>query len=99
MEKVIITPAGVLTGAVAGVSVGVGTDGSFGWLCSKGPWAVLTESSTDAPVVGGMVTHSDETAGAVEGYDEDDTANRTIVGHVVDLAVDAQYSVVNFMLD
>jgi hypothetical protein len=48
-------------GRSAGVSVAIGADNSFGWLCTGGPWAVLTAGTA---VVGDPLSNI-STAGAV----------------------------------
>jgi hypothetical protein len=55
-QEVIISPATVNVARPVGVSVGVGADGSFGWVQVRGPAAVLTE---DTVVIGREVYPSD----------------------------------------
>ena len=85
--------------AYVGFSQAIGADGSFGWVCTRGPTAALEEASTDPIVVGDMVTRSDETAGAIEGHDEDDSVNRVIVGRCMDVSADTEFALVFAMLE
>lgn len=81
-KEVIVCPT-TLTGAPSGVSVGVGADGSFGWLQTSGDAAVLTEG---AVVLGAEVRPSEGTAGSCSAlvYDEDNDADLGNIGRVVD---------------
>jgi hypothetical protein len=82
-----------------GFGQAIGADGSFGWVCTRGPTAALEEASTDPIVIGDMVTRSDETEGAIEGYDVDDTVNRTIVGRCMDVAADTEFALIFALLE
>ena len=80
------------TGVLSGVSMAVGANGSFGWICTNGPAAVLTDGTV---VIGQSVRASDGVAGAVEGLDRDGTAeDEAYVGHVMDVGPTAEYSLI-----
>lgn len=89
-----------LTAAVVGASLGVGADGSFGWVQSKGVAAVLTDG---AVVIGQAVMPSNGLAGAVEALAfTEGTPNVTInppIGYVVDVGPTTEYSLIQLMLD
>lgn len=95
-KEVIIMPTTV-TGAVSGVSVGVGADGSFGFLATRGPWSVLTDGGV---VIGQHVRASDGTAGAVEALDRDGTAeDEPEIGRVMDVGATGLQSLIELSLD
>lgn len=95
-KEVIIMPTTV-AGALSGVSVGVGADGSFGFLATRGPWSVLTDGTV---VIGQHVRASDGTAGAVEALDRDGTAeDEPEIGRVVDVGPTTEHSLIDLSLD
>ena len=91
-KEVIIAPT-TLTGAPCGISVGVGADGSFGWIQTTGDAAVVAEGTV---TVGMEVRASETTAGTVtlQDYDEADDANLGTVGRCVDAAATTEIAVV-----
>ncbi len=91
-KEVIIAPTS-LTAGLVGVGVAVGADGSFGWVCTNGPWAVFTDGTL---VVGQHARASDGTAGSVEPLDRDGTdENEPAIGTVVEVGPDNMLSIVN----
>lgn len=95
--KEVIQAPTTLTGALSGVSVGVGADGSFGFLATRGPWAVETDGVV---VIGQHVRASDAVAGAVEPLDRDGTAeDEPEIGRVVDVGPDNEWSLIDLSLD
>ncbi len=62
-KEVIIHPTAP-TAQVVGVNLGVGADGSFGWVCSRGPAAVVMSAAL--PTVGDDCMASNGTAGSIE---------------------------------
>jgi len=81
------------TAAVVGTSVGVGADGSFGWMQTSGPAAVLTSGSF---IIGEHVRAGDATAGSAEPLNRDGTdEDEQELGYVVKVAATGLWSVVN----
>lgn len=94
LYKEVVESPTTLAASLVGFSQAIGADGSFGWICTRGPTAALEDSATDAVSIGAMVTWGDGTAGTIEGYDEDDSVNRTIVGRCMDISADTQYALI-----
>ncbi len=63
-KELLICPT-TLTGLPVGVGVGVGADGSFGWMVTQGTWSVLTNGTL---LLGRMVSNGVTTAGSVDTY-------------------------------
>ena len=98
-QEVIECPA-TLTAMAVGVSCAIGADGSFGWIATKGPWAVFTDGTVG---IGQGVMPSNGTAGTVEAYAfTEATPNTAItprVGYVMDVGVTGQFSLIWLELD
>lgn len=95
--KEVIQMPTTLTAAIAGVGIGIGADGSFGWAVTRGPWAVLTDGTV---VIGQPVRASDGTAGSVEALDRDGThENEPEVGVVIDVGPTTEWSIIDIALD
>ena len=96
-KELVIIPTTVLSIPV-GVSVGVGADGSFGWVATQGPWNVLTSGVV---IIGQHVRVAGvTTAGAVIALDRDGTAeDEAEVGLVMDVGATGLQSLVALDLD
>ncbi len=95
--KEIIQMPTAVTAVVVGSGMAVGANGSFGWACTRGPAAVLTDGTV---VIGQHVRASDGTAGAVEALDRDGTAeDEPEFGYVMDVGPTAEYSVIFLTLE
>lgn len=97
-KEAIIQPT-TTTAAVCGVSMGVGADGSFGWVTTRGPAAVRIDGT---PAAGLPVMPSVGTAGEVEEFVQTEAAPPTalapIVGIIIDtVPTDSQVGIVNLM--
>ena len=81
-----------------GISVGVGADGSFGWMATKGPWCVLTSGTV---LIGEHVRAAGvTTAGAVIALDRDGTnENEAEVGKVMDVGPTTEQSLIVLSLE
>lgn len=90
-DAVVVAPSAAETGAVVGVSMCVVAINDYCWLQKRGDCPVLTSGTL---VVGEMVTRSDTTGGAVEPYNQDGTGDFTVVGEVVSVAGDTEYSII-----
>jgi len=90
-KEVIICPT-TLTGIVAGVGMGVGADGSFGWVQTRGPAAVLTAGTL---VIGDNAVPL-TTAGAVGPSAGDILPN---IGWVMDVGPTTEHSLVFLTLE
>ena len=71
-KEIIICPTS-LTGTVAGVGLGVGADGSFGWVCTKGPVGAMQDLTAGASFGVGLIPGA--TAGELALYDVSATAD------------------------
>lgn len=82
------------TAAIAGISMAVGADGSFGWLGVEGPHPILTEGTV---TIGYEARPSEGTDGTVtlQDYDEADDANLGTVGSIVDVGGSGEFSLIN----
>lgn len=91
-KEVIELPTSI-TGALAGISIGVGADGSFGWMQTGGDAAVFTNGTV---VIGQHVRAAGATAaGAVQALDRDGTAeDEASLGVVVDVGPTTEFSLV-----
>jgi len=89
-----------LAGPAVGASLGVGVDGSFGWVQTRGPAAVLTDGTV---VVGQEVVSSDGTAGAVEAMKVAEAAPPTFitpaVGFVMDVGATGEFSLIYLQIE
>ncbi len=95
-KEVIINPTDS-TADVIGASLGVGADGSFGWVQTRGVASVLTDGTV---VIGDHVRASDGTAGAVEALDRDGTAEDEVeVGRCVNVGPTAEFSLIYLTLE
>lgn len=95
-KEIIIMPTAV-TGMLVGASLGVGADGSFGWVQTRGPASVLTDGTV---VIGQHVRASDGTAGAVEPLDRDGTAeDEPEVGRVMGVGPTGEQSLIFLTLE
>lgn len=96
-KEVLIIPTSI-DAIPVGVSVGVGADGSFGWMATKGPWSVLT---LDGVTIGEHVRASGATtAGAVVALDRDGTAeDEAEVGLVMDVGATTEQSLIALDLE
>jgi hypothetical protein len=96
-KEVVILPT-TIAAMVAGASVGVGADGSFGWIQTRGPAAVLTSGTV---VIGEHVRAAGVTTpGAVMALDRDGTnENEQEVGVVMDVGATTEYSLVNLTIE
>ncbi len=95
-KEVIINPTDS-TADIVGVSLGVGADGSFGWVQTRGVAMVSTDGTV---VVGDHVRASDGTAGEVEPLDRDGTAEDEVeVGRVVNVGPDNEFSLIYLTLE
>jgi len=95
-KEVIKMPATV-TGMLVGASKGIGADGSFGWVTTRGPAAMLTDGTV---TIGEHVRTSDGTPGTVEALDRDGTnENEAEVGYVIEVAATGQYSLIFLTLE
>ena len=92
-KEVIIHPA-VQTAQICGVSMGIGADGSFGWLGVEGPHPVLTEGTV---IIGYEVRPGETTNGTVTPlvYDEDINADQGSVGVCMDVGGNGEFSLIN----
>jgi len=90
-KEVIICPT-TLTADVAGVGMGVGADGSFGWIQTRGPAAVLTAGSL---VVGNNAVPL-TTAGAVGPSAGHILPN---IGRVMDVGPTTEHSLIFLTLE
>lgn len=91
-KEVIQLPT-TITGALAGIGIAVGADGSFGWVQTGGDAAVLTNGTV---VIGQHVRAAGATdAGAVQALDRDGTAeDEAALGVVVDVGPTAEFSLI-----
>ncbi len=90
-KEVLISPT-TLTAVLVGFGLGIGADGSFGWVQTRGPASALTDGTV---VIGQHVRASDGTAGAVEPLDRDGTAeDEPEVGYVMDVGPTGEQSLV-----
>ena len=93
-REVIIAPT-TLTGAICGVGVGVGADGSYGWIQTTGDAAIDTDGTV---VIGQRVMASNGTAGFVEAMALTEATPNTFItpdiGTVVDVGATGVHSVV-----
>ena len=98
--KEVIQAPTALTAVIVGASVGVGADGSFGFVQTKGVAAVLTDGTV---VIGAGVMPSNATAGSVEAWGLTEAAPPTEihprVGYVVDVGPTTEYSLIYLQLD
>jgi len=98
-QEVIECPV-TLTGIPVGVSCAIGADGSFGWIATRGPWAVLTEGTV---TIGMEVRPSESggTAGAVtlQDYDEADDANLGTIGRCMDVGGTGEFSLIYLQIE
>jgi hypothetical protein len=95
-KEVIQLPTTV-TAVVVGAGLAIGADGSFGWVQTRGPAAVLTDGTV---VIGQHVRVSDGTAGSVEALDRDGSAeDEPEVGYVMDVGPTAQWSLIFLTLE
>jgi hypothetical protein len=91
-QEVIQAPS-TLTGVLVGAGLGVGADGSFGWVQTRGPAAVLTKGTLAIGNGATVIT----TAGSLGPRAETDVLES--VGHVMDVGPDTEYSVVFLELE
>ncbi len=95
-KEVIISPTAP-TGVLSGVSVGVGADGSFGFLATRGPWSVLTDGTV---FIGEHARTSDGTAGSFEALNRDGTdEDEPELGRIMDVGATGLQSLVDLSLD
>ena len=95
--KEVIQMPTTVTGVLVGAGLGVGADGSFGWVQTRGPAAVLTDGTV---VIGQHVRASDGVAGAVEPLDRDGTAeDEAEVGYVMDVGPTTEFSLIFLTLE
>ncbi len=96
-KELVIIPTTVLSIPV-GISVGVGADGSFGWMATQGPWNVLTSGTV---IIGQHVRVAGvTTAGAVIALDRDGSAeDEAEVGLVMDVGATGLQSLIALDLD
>ncbi len=96
-KELVIMPTTIIA-APAGVGVGVGADGSFGWMATRGPWSVLTSGTL---VIGEHARAAGvTTAGAViplnrDGTDEDEAE----IGIVINVGPTTEQSLIALRLD
>jgi len=98
-KEVLIT-ATTAVSIATGVSLGIGADGSFGWVQTRGPAAVLTDGGT-ALAIGHAVRRSEDDPGAVAllDFDEADDANVGQIGLCMDIGADGSYSLIFLTLE
>ena len=93
-KEILVSPT-TLTGALVGVSVGIGADGSYGWIQTTGDAAILTDGTV---VIGQRVMASNGTAGSVEAHALTEATPNTFitppVGVVVDVGPTGETSVI-----
>ncbi len=96
-KELVIIPTSIVAPPV-GISVGVGADGSFGWMATKGPWCVLTSGTV---IIGQHVRAAGvTTAGAVIALDRDGTAeDEAEVGKVMDVGPTTEQSLIILSLE
>mgnify|MGYP003133654914 CR=1 FL=1 len=96
--KEVIQQPTTVTGMCVGVGLAVGADGSFGWVQTRGPAAVLTSGT----VVNGQHVRvaGATTAGAVIALDRDGAAeDEQAVGVVMDLGATTEWSLVYLQIE
>jgi len=91
-KEVIIMPT-TLTGHVLGASLGIGADGSFGWVQTRGPASVLTNGTL---IIGRPVVAGETTAGSVDTKPDGAavTDDRSDLGEVMDVGPTTQQSLI-----
>ena len=93
-RELIIQPT-TLTGALVGVGVGIGADGSYGWIQTTGDAGILTDG---AVVIGQRVMASNGTPGSVEAHALTEATPNTFItppiGVVVDVGPTGETSVI-----
>lgn len=93
--KEVIVAAAALTAATVGISIGIGADGSFGWLGVKGPHLCLTEGTLVA-YEGVRPSETDAGSVAHSKYDEADDMDLLNIGQVAGIfGADDEMTLVN----
>mgnify|MGYP003127231177 FL=1 len=95
--KVIVAPAPI-TGVMAGVSMAVVTAGSYCWLQTKGPCAVLGDQGTTT-IQGGPVRNSEDDPGGVALEDGADNLDMNHVGIALHVNADGEYMLVELQIE
>jgi hypothetical protein len=94
--KLVITPT-TATGAVVGATVRNMATNTFGWVVIKGPASLLTNGTV---VAGLKVVASNGIAGAVEqSLKNTNEMSLQLVGHVMAVSGDTQYSVIDMNIN
>ena len=94
-QEVIQMPTTV-TGMLVGAGLGVGANGSFGWVQTRGPAAVLTDGTV---VIGQHVRASDGTAGVEPLVRAGTAEDEAEVGYVMDVGPTGEYSIIFLTLE
>lgn len=91
-DGVLIMARAAITGACVGVSVREVDASDYCWLQKKGACAVLCQGSV---LVGTEVTRGNTTDGSVDVYNQDGTADLSVVGVCLTAALSTEYALIN----
>ena len=84
-KDVIISPAAVSSGAVAGIQRVIIAANGFGWVQTRGVASCVVDADTDVPLVGNGLRASEDDAGGVALQQESATvADNQIVGYCLE---------------